>query len=232
MTEAIMIYSAVMRAQLNRLNSVAQNASNVNSVGYLQESTYIDPNTFADLLAGSNPNVELTDARSTKLGALKLTNSPLDLAIASDHWFVLESNGDSLITRNGNFSISNDGYLVLGEHKVLGEAGPISSANANIAVRADGSIYLGEEFIGKLKIVSIPANEKLVSLGNGIYKSNSINESGGAPKIVQGALVGANVDLESDMTKVIETTRHIEMLQRAMSAYDDMIDVGINQLGK
>ncbi len=51
-------------------------------------------------------------------------------------------------------------------------------------------------------------------------------------EVVQGALVGSNVSLESDMTKVIETSRHIEMLQRAMSAYDNMLDTGINKIGK
>ena len=51
-------------------------------------------------------------------------------------------------------------------------------------------------------------------------------------KVVQGALTGSNVKLETDMTKMIEVSRHIEMMQRAMSAYDDVLDIGINQLGK
>ncbi len=232
MTESIMVYSAIMRAQLNRLNSVAQNTSNTNSVGYLHESSFISPDSFLNLL--SNPNVDsgLDRSHATSLGALKLTGSPLDFALATDHWFVLESEGNNLVTRNGNFSISNDGYLMLDSYKVMGVSGPIEQVSRDIVIHADGSIYLKGELINKLKVVAVSSGDGLTSYGNGIYQSDEITESAEAPKIIQGALVTSNVNLEEDMTKVIETTRHIEMLQRAMSAYDDMMDVGINQLGK
>lgn len=232
MTEPIMAYSAVMRAQLDRLNSVAQNTSNANSTGYLHESSFISSDAFLNLLSSANSNAVLSNSRSTSLGALKLTNSPLDLALASDHWFVLESDGDNLITRNGAFSVSSEGYLMLDEYKVMGMSGPIQQVSRDMIVHADGSIYLNGELINKLKIVSIPSGNGLVSYGDGIYKSDGVQDASDPPKVVQGALVNSNVNLEADMTKVIETTRHIEMLQRAMSAYDDMMDVGINQLGK
>lgn len=232
MTEPIMVYSAVMRAQLNRLNSVAQNTSNANSVGYLHESSFVSPNSFLNLLSNSSAVSNLSSSHATNLGALKLTSSPLDLALASDHWFVLESEGNNLLTRNGNFSVSNDGYLMLDSYKVMGMSGPIERVSRDIIVHADGSIYLNGELVNKLKVVSISSGNGLTSYGNGIYQSDEIIEVTESPKIVQGALISSNVDLEEDMTKVIETTRHIEMLQRAMSAYDDMMDVGINQLGK
>lgn len=232
MTEAIMVYSAVMRAQLDKLNSVAQNTSNANSTGYLHESSFINSNSFLNLLSSADANAALSNSRATSLGALKLTNSPLDLALASDHWFVLESEGTNLITRNGAFSVSSEGYLMLGEHRVMGMSGPIQQISRDAVVHADGSIYLNGELLNKLKIVSISSGNGLLSYGDGIYRSDEVQDASESPKVVQGALVNSNVDLESDMTKVIETTRHIEMLQRAMSAYDDMMDVGINQLGK
>ena len=46
MTDPIMAYSAVMRTQIERLNSIANNAGNVNSTGILQERTTIDNNQF------------------------------------------------------------------------------------------------------------------------------------------------------------------------------------------
>ena len=52
MTEPIAIYSGLMRMQIDRLNSLAENTGNANSVGYLQESNHIDPNKFISLLQG------------------------------------------------------------------------------------------------------------------------------------------------------------------------------------
>ncbi len=34
------------------------------------------------------------------------------------------------------------------------------------------------------------------------------------------------------MVKIMELSRHIESLQRAVNAYDNLLDSGINQLGK
>jgi Domain of unknown function (DUF1078). len=36
----------------------------------------------------------------------------------------------------------------------------------------------------------------------------------------------------TDMVKMMEVSRHVETLQRALSAYDGLLNSGINQLGK
>lgn len=233
MTDPIVAYSGLMRMQIDRLNSIANNASNVNSAGYLQEMTSISNNQFQNLLHTGKPQQNYSISRDLKLGSLNVTNQEANLAVTTNDWFQLESNdGASVITRNGKFTISSDGNLMLGDFKVLGESGPIESLKSGFKVHADGAIYQGDTYVNKLKLINISDNHALISLGNGVYSSSSqLMESKNA-KVVQGALVSSNVDLQGDMTKMVEITRHVEMLQRAMSAYNDLLDVGINKIGK
>lgn len=231
MTDPIMSYASVMRAQIDRLDAVAQNASNTNSAGYLQQAAVTSTNDFLSLLTSDTDRTSAEVLHSRELGSLNITNRNTDVGMVSDDWFVLEGL-DNIITRNGRFSISPDGFLQLNNHKVMGESGPISNIDGSIAIRSDGSIFMDNKFVDKLKLVSIDKTQLLKSLGNGVYLVNGELKNSDQPKVVQGAITGSNVNLETDMTKMIEITRHVEMLQRAMSAYDDMLDTGINQLGK
>jgi flagellar basal-body rod protein FlgF len=232
MTDPIMTYSGLMRMQIDRLNSIAENTSNVNSVGYLQESNYVDPNQFVSLLQGGRYTGGYKSTHSTQLGALKITNSNTDIALASDHWFVVSLDGKSALTRNGNFSISPEGTLMLGNYFVMGESGKIQNLSKDFQVAADGTITTDKKVVDKIKIITKDPGAEMTSQGNGIYITNGAIAKAEDPKVIQGALNNSNVSLESDMTKMIEITRHIESVQRAMSAYDDMLNVGINQLGK
>lgn len=227
-----MAYASVMRAQIDRLDAVAQNASNLNSVGYLQQNSTINPESFLNLLAGNEKKSHFDNNFNQSLGSLKITNTNTDIGLASPDWFVLDGLDKTYITRNGRFSLSKDGFLMLGEHRVIGLSGPIKGVTEGFEVRSNGAIYIGEQYLDTMKIVSLSEINQLTPIGNGIYSltGDVIETENG--KVVQGALVNANVDLESDMTKMIQITRHIEMLQRSMSAYGDMLDTGINQIGK
>jgi len=232
MTEPIAIYSGLMRMQIDRLNSIAENTGNANSVGYLQEANHIDPNKFMSLLQGEKYSGGYKSTHSNQLGGLKITNVNTDVALTTNHWFVVSVDGQNALTRNGNFHVSKDKKLMLDQYMVMGESGNIEAINKDFQISADGTISVDGRALDKLKIVYSDPTAQLISKGNGIYSTSAALITAEGPKVIQGALNNSNVNLESDMTKMIEITRHIESIQRAMSAYDDMLNTGINQLGK
>jgi flagellar basal-body rod protein FlgG len=49
---------------------------------------------------------------------------------------------------------------------------------------------------------------------------------------MQGALERSNVDPAEQTVRLMETTRHAESVQRAISIYDKAMGIGINSLGE
>lgn len=232
MPDPIMAYANLIRAKIDSLNSIAQNSSNVNSSGYLQEIRQVDHQQFVSLMNGEVSPTKHAIHHSTKLGSIKVTGRSADLALASDHWFVVSKGPELFVTRNGNFSVNTNGELKLGEYSVVGETGVIKGLSQNFSVGGDATVSIDKALVDKLKIVKVPSNVGLHSVGNGVYQSSNGWTDGERIKVVQGALNSSNVDIQADMTRIIETTRQIESIQRAISAYNDVMDAGINQLGK
>lgn len=232
MPDPIMAYSGLMRIQIDRLNVIAQNSSNVNSIGYLHETSQLDHQHFLNTLKGEVAASQLNTHHSHKIGAVKVTGSGTDLALSSDHWFVVSQGAKSFVTRNGGFYVNEDGDLKLANYVVMGEAGPIRGLSKDFYVNGDGMLYSQDSPIDKLKLVRLDQHSTLTSIGGGVYTPEGGWKEDGRPEVLQGALNNSNVDIQSDMTRIIEITRQIESLQRAMSAYNDVLDVGVNQLGK
>lgn len=232
MSDPIMVYSAFMRMEIDRLNSIAGNTSNTNSAGYLHETTSIDPEKFLSLLQGDKATDAYIKHKSTDLGALKITGRGSDVALTTDDWFVVSLDGKEFVTRNGAFNLSASGELKLGSYKVVADGGEIHGVTNNFRIHANGDIYSEEKYVDTIKLVKLPKGFQLHSVGGGVYQFEGKYEPAENPKVIQGALVNSNVDLASDMTRMIEITRHIESIQRAISAYDSILDTGINELGK
>lgn len=118
-----------LRAHQQKLDVVANNLANMNTVGFKQQST-----VFADLLyqqlrsgsegdansGGINPKtigsgVKVAQiTRNFNQGALETTSQPFDYALNGDGFFVLSSpvGGQDVYTRAGAFGVDSEGRLV------------------------------------------------------------------------------------------------------------------------
>lgn len=238
MSDLIVNYASVMRAEISRLGEVAQNVANANTPGYLERNTAISGAQFLGLLKGETSEaVEIGEKRST--AAVTYTEIFTDLALANDGWFVVLNGNQALLTRNGKFRLESDGSLRTADgYAVIGESGPLAGLAAGFGVTPDGSIFSeSKQYVGKIKVVGLNPSANLASLGGGIYSATSVSDTEPIVedigfKVVQGALNTSNVDVGDNMVSVMEITRHIESLQRAMSTYNDILNAGINELGK
>ncbi|MEH3126487.1 flagellar hook protein FlgE [Agrobacterium cavarae] len=104
-----------MGAQANKLGTVGDNIANASTTGYKSAST-----SFSTLVLGANGGTYNSGGVMTKVnysitqnGPLQSTQSPTDIAIQGDGFFVVEDpSGNVFLTRAGQFVPDEDGFLV------------------------------------------------------------------------------------------------------------------------
>ncbi len=206
---------------VNALDLISQNVANMQTPGYLTQ------HLSRDFAAGLSQEIVL----DLSAGALKHTGRPLDLAVQGNAFFTIDVDGQTLLTRNGEFHTDSQGRLVTAAgHPVLGDAGPITVSGSATRILADGQVEDRGHPVDRLHIVAVSDPRKLEAAGNGLYGyAGATTPWSGAVQV--GALEQANVDPGSEMVRLIEVTRHVQSLQHAMHAYDEALQTGVNHLG-
>jgi len=177
-------------------------------------------------------------------GSLQITKNPFDLAIDGEGFFeVMTINGPRL-TRNGSFTVNSQGDLVTkqGHHVLLSDQGqPLQNRFVRIGqaesvnVTYDGAIEVDGQIIGQLSLLTAEDKDVFQKEGNSLYKLRESINSPLVPakvKVHQGALEKSNVNLVSEMTDMIKTTRVFESTQKAIQAYDSMNSKLVNDVTK
>lgn len=221
MSETLQAISRSLGADVQTLATISQNAANAHTPGY--RSTRATPD-FAT-------QAGLRTALDQRDGALMQTTRSLDLALRGPGFFVVERDGKLLLSRSGSFRLDQEGALVTTTgDRVQGASGAVVLPAGDVRVDADGQVWSGTQNVAQLRIVSVADASAVNAAGSGVYEyDGELAPWSGA--VVQGALERANVDAADEMLRLMETTRHVESVQRAMSTYDQMMDAGINRLG-
>lgn len=133
------------------LDVTGNNVANASTVGFkAARAEFAD--IFANSLAGTGASqvglgAQVADvAQQFTQGGLTLTNNPLDLAINGEGFFRLSNNGAITYTRNGQFQLDKNGFIVNdnGGLKLQGymanASGQIQTVLTNIQLPTSGSI--------------------------------------------------------------------------------------------
>ncbi|MCE2597109.1 flagellar hook basal-body protein [Motilimonas cestriensis] len=224
--DAIETISASITRDLNKINTVSQNTSNVSSNG------------FKSLLVNNELNNHLQPlAKVLNLtqGALKQTGRSLDLALQGNGFFAVKQGGEIYLTRNGSFRVGADGYLLTqaGE-RVQGRNGDIDISGGRIEVMANGIITVEGQERNSFLMINPPAKIRPSDVrGDKIYlneaKGLSIDEK---TQIKQGFLESSNVDSAREMLLLMETSRHVQTMQKSLQAYEQIMNKTVTELGK
>lgn len=221
MSDTLQAISKSLSSDVQSLATISQNVANLNTPGYRGVRAVPEFGAQAGLRTG-------IDQRD---GGLAQTGQSFDLALRGPGFFVIERDGKMLLTRGGAFHADAEGFLVTARgDRVQGLAGPLSIPHGNVRVDIRGELWNGAQSLGVLQLVAVAQPERLSPAGEGAYLySGQIAEWTGS--VMQGALERANVDPADETVRLMETTRHAESVQRAISIYDKAMDVGINRLG-
>ncbi|MDP5134841.1 flagellar basal-body rod protein FlgG [Rheinheimera baltica] len=262
MHPALWISKTGLDAKQRDISVISNNLANASTVGFKKSRAI-----FEDLLyqnvnqpgGASSQNSELPNGlmigAGTKVvatqknfsqGNMLTTDNSLDMMIQGHGFFeVLMPDGTTSYTRNGQFTVNDEGSLVT--------SGAGYQVQPNIVVPPDAlSISVSQD--GQVS-VQLPAQAEPAVLGQ-LTVTNFINPAGLEPTgqnlfretgasgdpvqgipgleglgiIVQGALETSNVNVTEELVNLIESQRVYEMNSKVISAVDQMLGTAIQQL--
>lgn len=221
MPDTVQAIARSLEADVRTLATIANNVANLDTPGY----------RGVRAVASFDTGTPITTSVDQADGGLAQTGRGFDLALRGPGFFAIQRDGRVLLARSGAFRVDADGQLVtVRGDLVLGETGPVALPQGEVRVDEHGGLWSGGQGLGELRIVNVADPARLSPAGDGAYVyDGAIADWNGS--VVQGAIERANVDPAGETVRLMETTRHAESVQRAISIYDKAMDVGINQLG-
>ena len=160
------------------------------------------------------------------IGDPQITGGKLDVALGSKGFFKVETPQGVRYTRNGNFFLNTDRQIVNAKgYPVLGENGPITLEGKDVFINEIGQVFSDGALADRLSVVDFPAYNQLVKEGdnNFRYEGNAGDET--APqglRIIHGALESSNMNVIYEMTKMIESHRMYESINKMMRTIDEL----------
>lgn len=245
------LYTATsgMVMQQKRMDVISSNLANLNTIGHKREvavfSEYLPNPTdhVNDFVRKSdynkmiNSTVRLDDIKvSFEQGYLKETGRDFDMALTNpDTFFAVDTPYGVRFTRNGEFLMSEDRELVtMDGYKVLSnlEAGQPVSIPEDAIINEDGVILVDGAPVGNIDLVQFDDVKNLQKTGNNLYVAiDTLPQPAEDPGLTLGYLEGSNVNALTEMVKMIEASRGFETYSKVISAFEEMNDKAVNQVG-
>ncbi|MBR2875946.1 MAG: flagellar hook-basal body protein [Clostridia bacterium] len=160
-------------------------------------------------------------------GIIEQTNRELDVAVNGDGFFnIRTADGQLAITKNGNFDLDEQGYLCLqGVGRVLGQNGEIYIGQSGFTIAPNGAITSADGNYIDTLLINKPAEGIVVTkLENSAFLVQGAGDLVAAENytVIQGALETSNVDMNTELTKLIEAQRSFQLYSSAMQIVDQM----------
>ncbi len=263
-----------MVTQFHRLDMISHNLANVTTNGFKRDDVVIgdfmrlyeqhkeelplrnhtkEAARFLNRSMDRVPSIveEYTDR---SLGSITPTEDRFNFALQNDNaYFMIETPEGIRYTRNGSFTLNENGRLVTKEgFAVLPREyldGPQyidipdgvvveADKNGNLYTRTLNNEALGEVIpLGNLAIASFENPKYLKKIGANLYKypeerlTNDRTMLENSKTVLQGYVEKSNVNAVWEMTGLIETNRLVDMYSKVMKSHmDDLNSDAINKL--
>lgn len=223
------------------LDTVGSNLTNAQTPGY-RASRFITSSFEMELLSrqealnsqsfGSGVPVTTVEQVTSlyNAGTIKPTDRTLDMAIGGEGFFTVSgADGALYLTRNGQFDLDEEGYLILpGAGRVLGEGGPIEVGVGDFSVSAEGVITKGSgeelEEVDTLRLLKPQEGTALEKMDNGLFRiPNGANmDEAQGHTVYQGSLELSNVNMNQELTTLVEVQRAFQSCSSAFQIVDAM----------
>lgn len=253
MIDALYIAASGLKGDQSQIDNISNNLANLQTPGFkrarvsFENIALISPQQVAqgERSDSAGSGTQTLPARPVfSEGNLKQTGNPLDLAIQGPGFFEVQTPaGDRLYTRDGQFHVDQDGYLVTanGNRLAGGIQVPPDARNLRIDARGRVLVTLGNETsdtqLGQIELATFRSTSDLQAVGSNAYVPT---EASGEPSIGQpdqtgfgtvhqGMLEQSNVDMVHEMTSLVLAQRSYQLNARVLQAADQILDT-INNL--
>lgn len=246
-TGALQVARTGLEAQNTRMQVIANNLANVNTVGFKRDRASFETLAYQAIVnpgapsAGDNlyavgknlgTGVQMTGiARMDTQGSLTTTNNALDVAIEGAGYFQIQMpDGTTGYTRAGDFNLSPEGTIVTPDGMPIQPQIQIPADATGISIGVDGTVsasVAGQSEatnLGQIEIARFVNPSGLRSIGNNLLLETGAS---GAPQVGiagqdgRGSLrAGA---LESSNVNVVEELVDMIETQRAYEVNSRMI---------
>lgn len=242
-----------MIAQQTVVDTTANNLANVDTTGFkrsqvdfqdLLYQTVRAPGTQgatgAEVPTGIQIGSGVRTAGITKIfsvGNLENTSNTLDIAINGEGFFQVQlPNGDQRYTRDGSFRTNSTGQLVTADGFLLQPPVTIPPDTLSITIGTDGTVSVINaqglsQTVGNILTARFPNNSGLASEGRNLFSETTASGAAqpGTPgdngfgSLQQGFLERSNVQVVTEMIRLITAQRAFEASQRAVLTSDQML---------
>ncbi len=254
MNSALWVSKTGLSAQDTALRAISNNLANVGTVGFKKDRA-----VFEDLVYQINqqPGAQATQddtlpsgvqlgtgvrvastQKQFSIGSLQTTERSLDVAIEGRGFFqVSMPDGSVGYTRNGSFSINQDGQMVTPQGYALEPAVNIPQGSTALTIGRDGTVSVviaGDPVstqVGNLQLVDFINPTGLQAVGGNLFRETVASGAAlqatpgqnGVGQTVQGVLEASNVSVVEEMVNMVATQRAYEMNARVVSTADQML---------
>ena len=175
-------------------------------------------------------------------GVIAKTNSSTDFAIDGRGFFTINSkdangNAQLMYTRDGNFHVDNNGFLVTGSgENVMGtnlktkNVEPIKVNNSKIVSDINNNISLDGKLSYKLNMVDFNNYQALKKAGDNLYYGVNPNRNQ-TILVKQNSLEKSNVNVTSEIINMMAVMRSYESNQKVIQALDETLGKAVNEVG-
>lgn len=251
------LYTAAsgMMSTMTSTDVIANNLANVNTVGFKRSDVmYQDFDEMLIHRLGTNGNQPIgrlslgnrvsQTAVNFVQGGIIDTGNNLDLAISGEGFFsIKDDNNEIFYTRNGGFTMDNEGFLVTKQGlRVQGEGGDILFPPDTAVIDIDqyGQISVNGNVVDLVKITRFENKAELLPMGATMYRASGNameldqpdNPAQNGYYIYQGKLEGSNTNAIGEMINSITGLRMYETLQRNIKVHSETLGKAVNEVGR
>ncbi len=230
MDNSVYITLSRQLALFRDMDVTANNIANTNTTGYSGEHLLFNSYLTKDVNQKNRNDMafayDISSYHDFENAPIKATGNPLDLAIASDGFFAVETPLGTRYTRAGNFQLDGAGTLVTATgNPVLSDGGQHITFNPDakdITIGQAGNISVNGQEFATIGIYKFDNPQLLERLDGAMFKSEITPETLADAKLVQGALSGANVKPVIELTHMIDVSRQVANTAKMIETMYDL----------